>query len=104
VLAQLHHFDRRPHRPAIYLAGFTGNNRLPPAMPVRDHRGIDRNLRSFALDRQQEHANLQGVYGSDGTRTRDLRRDRPVLVFPGSAGVGGDYWREQGFSTLALRG
>jgi hypothetical protein len=22
-------------------------------------------------------------YGSDGTRTRDLRRDRPVLVVPG---------------------
>jgi hypothetical protein len=28
--------------------------------------------------------NLQDVfYGSDGTRTRDLRRDRPVLVVPG---------------------
>jgi hypothetical protein len=24
------------------------------------------------------HADLQGIYGSDGTRTRDLRRDRPA--------------------------
>jgi Phage integrase family len=28
--------------------------------------------------------------GSDGTRTRDLRRDRPVVLLPGWAGVGGD--------------
>ena len=28
-------------------------------------------------------AALQGVYGSDGTRTRDLRRDRPVMAPPG---------------------
>ena len=40
---------------------------------------------------------LQDFYGSDGTRTRDLRRDRPVLVFPGWAEVGGDSGREQGF-------
>jgi hypothetical protein len=30
-----------------------------------------------------EHAHLQDVFsGSDGTRTRDLRRDRPVLALP----------------------
>jgi hypothetical protein len=29
------------------------------------------------------YANLQGFYGSDGTRTRDLRRDRPVMALPG---------------------
>jgi hypothetical protein len=29
-----------------------------------------------------EDADLQGVYGSDGTRTRDLRRDRPVMALP----------------------
>src|SRR5687767_9417082 len=33
---------------------------------------------------------LQALYGSDGTRTRDLRRDRPVMLLPGWAGVGGD--------------
>jgi hypothetical protein len=36
-------------------------------------------------------------YGSDGTRTRDLRRDRPVMVARGWAGIGGDWPREQGF-------
>jgi len=31
-----------------------------------------------------KESDLQDVfYGSDGTRTRDLRRDRPVLVVPG---------------------
>src|SRR5215216_142995 len=43
-------------------------------------------------------------YGSDGTRTRDLRRDRPVMALPGCAGIGGDYRHEKGFSTLVLRG
>src|SRR5919106_5770464 len=28
--------------------------------------------------------------GSDGTRTRDLRRDRPVMVAPGLAAISGD--------------
>jgi len=41
--------------------------------------------------------------GSDGTRTRDLRRDRPVLVYPGRAGVGGDFQDEQHFSPVDLR-
>jgi hypothetical protein len=35
--------------------------------------------------------------GSDGTRTRDLRRDRPVLALAGSAGIGGDSVQQQGF-------
>jgi hypothetical protein len=39
----------------------------------------------------------RGFYGSDGTRTRDLRRDRPVLVVPGWAGIGGDSRPERGF-------
>jgi hypothetical protein len=29
------------------------------------------------------YADLQDFYGSDGTRTRDLRRDSPVMVVPG---------------------
>src|SRR6058998_357555 len=41
--------------------------------------------------------------GSDGARTRDLRRDRPVMALPGWAGIGGDYRREQGLSTVTLR-
>ncbi len=42
--------------------------------------------------------------GSDGTRTRDLRRDSPVLVVPVWAGIGGDYRCQQGFPTVVLRG
>ena len=39
-----------------------------------------------------------------GTRTRDLRRDRPVLLFPGLAGIGGDFLCEQEFLDLVLPG
>jgi hypothetical protein len=40
-------------------------------------------------------------YGSDGTRTRDRRRDRPVLALAGCAGIGGDYRRDQVFRLWA---
>ena len=42
--------------------------------------------------------------GSDGTRTGDLRRDRPVMARPDGAGIGGDSRREQGLSAVVLRG
>jgi pimeloyl-ACP methyl ester carboxylesterase len=42
--------------------------------------------------------------GSDGTRTRDLRRDRPVLLLPGWAGLRGVFSHEQDVSPLGLRG
>jgi hypothetical protein len=63
---------------------------------------IDR--RSFAPRRATEHADLQGLYGSDGTRTRDLRRDRPVMALAGCAGIGGDSRHEQALSIVPLRG
>jgi hypothetical protein len=69
----------RSCRPAIHLAGIAGKNRLLPAIAVRDVRWIDRDRRSFAPDQSTKHADLQGFYGSDGTRTRDLRRDRPAF-------------------------
>ena len=43
-------------------------------------------------------------YGSDGTRTRDLRRDRPVLPLAGCAGIGEDSPQEQGPSDPAAAG
>src|SRR6266540_2036704 len=47
---------------------------------LREECGIERSRRSFAPDRTTKEGNLQDVfYGSDGTRTRDLRRDRPLL-------------------------
>jgi len=61
--------------------------------------------RSFTPILATKHANLQDVFsGSDGTRTRDLRRDRPVLPLADWAGIGGDSPREQGVSLLAWRG
>jgi hypothetical protein len=40
--------------------------------------------RSIAPQRETKDADRQGVfYVSDGTRTRDLRRDRPVLALAG---------------------
>jgi len=47
---------------------------------VRDVRGMRRSRRSFAPSQATKEADLQDFYGSDGTRTRDLRRDRPTIV------------------------
>jgi hypothetical protein len=75
------------------------------SLPRAGLSGSRRNLRALHLrpDGRQvdDPANRDG---SDGTRTRDLRRDRPVLVHRGSPGVGGDYPREQCFSRDFLRG
>jgi len=43
---------------------------------VRDRRGIHGSPRSFMPTRTTKDTELQVLYGSDGTRTRDLRRDR----------------------------
>jgi hypothetical protein len=45
---------------------------------VRDERGMTRSRRPIRL-RLMRKGDLQGLYGSDGTRTRDLRRDRPAF-------------------------
>jgi hypothetical protein len=47
-----------------------------PAGCTRDEAETDGRLR---LSRQHNMAILQEIYGSDGTRTRDLRRDRPAF-------------------------
>ena len=48
-------------------------------IPARDLRGMKRSRRSLC----QIHLLIcRASTGSDGTRTRDLRRDRPVLVVP----------------------
>src|SRR5919106_1741398 len=67
-------------------AGATGcgDYRLQPALwgnsrpnPARDLRGMEESRRSSAPRKTTKDADLQVSYGSDGTRTRDLRRDRP---------------------------
>jgi hypothetical protein len=59
-----------------FLRGLQADSRAGCA---RDERG---GRRSITPSRATKDANLQVCYGSDGTRTRDLRRDRPVLVVP----------------------
>ena len=46
---------------------------------------------------------LQGLYGSDGTRTRDLRRDRPVRAQPLRLARTPNYRLEQAFRTASTR-
>jgi hypothetical protein len=40
---------------------------------------MKRSRRSFCAEPATENADLQDFSGSDGTRTRDLRRDRPAF-------------------------
>jgi hypothetical protein len=44
--------------------------------------------REPAVDMSNTSIRLQDFYGSDGTGTRDLRRDRPVSSLRGWAGIG----------------
>jgi hypothetical protein len=75
-------FDRRSFRPVIHAAAISGYDRLSAGIRVRDMRGMIRSRRSFAPAQATKEAVLQVLYGSDGTRTRDLRRDRPVMALP----------------------
>jgi hypothetical protein len=96
--------DLRSSWPDRSFAGISGYDRLCAGIPVRDLRGMKTSRRSSAPNPATKHADLQGLYGSDGTRTRDLRRDRPVTAFRGRPRLCGDSWREQGFSSVLLRG
>ena len=67
---------------------------IPASKPffrhLRDERGIERSRRSVAPEWATKLPDLQDVfYGSDGTRTRDLRRDRPSpgTTTPGDGGA-----------------
>ena len=87
--------------------GVTGSSPVPPinnrCKTVLSVYNIGDAVRSMATSahRSSDAGTLRD--GSDETRTRDLRRDRPVLVPPGSPGIGGDLIREQGFSPGDLR-
>jgi hypothetical protein len=75
--------DRRSPWPVILLRGL-------PARRGALRRFQDDSGAGFARDDEEaggryvkDRYDLQGFYGSDGTRTRDLRRDRPVLALAG---------------------
>jgi hypothetical protein len=72
-------------RPPVMRTGTPLRELAAPAgcrrgFPVRDVHGMDGSRWSFAPKQTTRDADLQGFYGSDGTRTRDLRRDRPNQV------------------------
>jgi hypothetical protein len=82
--------------PALCRAG------VEPGTRLRDQRGNDREAGGRVRQiRQQKRPICRDFYGSDGTRTRDLRRDRPVMISPGWAEIGGDYRRDQVFRLWA---
>src|SRR5919198_2871601 len=86
-----------------------------PVIPFRGLAARPGSLRQFQADSRAGSArdekkpavvmsntciDLQDFYGSDGTRTRDLRRDRPVMVFPCWAGI----WCASGAFRQSLAG
>jgi hypothetical protein len=69
--------DVRPPGRSFALRGSADLSGPDPPLPVRDERGMTRSRRSYRSGLARKHLDLQVLYGSDGTRTRDLRRDRP---------------------------
>jgi hypothetical protein len=63
---------RRPGRSSA-LRGSAALSGADPPLPVRDERGMTRSRRSYRSGLARKHPDLQVLYGSDGTRTRDLR-------------------------------
>jgi hypothetical protein len=104
----------RPHLEARAGSGETSASRRNALRPrlarARHHprRQTERTippLLQTADELAKRRATKRGVVsGSDGTRTRDLRRDRPVTALPGYAGMCGDSRREQALRPLGLRG
>ena len=74
------HAGRMPGDLAGHLT--CGDLRLQAGLAGHFRRGMRRSPRSTELTSTEKDADLQVFYGSDRTRTRDLRRDRPVLVVP----------------------
>jgi hypothetical protein len=72
--------DARRCRRSSFLRGLPASGGSERLFPARDERGMKRSRRSFCAEPATENADLQDFSGSDGTRTRDLRRDRPARL------------------------
>jgi len=75
--------DLRPPRPVILLGGLPATAGSLRRFQADSRAGSARDAEKPAVVMSNTYADLQVFYGSDGTRTRDLRRDRPVMVLPG---------------------
>ena len=89
--------DRRSLRPVILLRGLAATAGFLRRFQADSRAGSARDAEKPAVVMSNTYTDLQDFYGSDGTRTRDLRRDRPVSVVPGSPRGGGDSRRKQAF-------
>jgi hypothetical protein len=65
------------------VAGITGSDRPSPGIPVRDMCSMNWRPAVVCASIGNKTCRFAGLsyrnYGSDGTRTRDLRRDRPAF-------------------------
>src|SRR5947208_11823679 len=64
-------------------AGFPATAASLRGFPADSRAGSARDGKKPAVVTSNTSIDLQGFYGSDGTRTRDLRRDRPVMALAG---------------------
>ena len=70
--------DARRCGRSSFLRGLPASGGSERLFPARDERGMNEAGGRFAPSRQQEVEICRTFSGSDGTRTRDLRRDRLV--------------------------
>src|SRR6266536_1668969 len=68
--------DLRLVRPVILLRGLPATAGSLRRFQADSHAGSARDEKKPAVVMSNTYADLQHFYGSDGTRTRDLRRDR----------------------------
>jgi hypothetical protein len=87
-----------PGRPS---PGITGSGRFLAAISGRFSCGICAGCEQTGGRYGNTYADSQDFYGSDGTRTRDLRRDRPVLALTGWLGISGHSLCERDVSPVA---
>ncbi len=72
--------DLRLPRPVILLRGFPAIGGSLRRFQADSRAGSARDEKKPAVVMSITSTDLQDFYGSDGTRTRDLRRDRPVMA------------------------
>jgi hypothetical protein len=68
--------DRRLSWPVILFRGLAARSGSLRRFQADSRAGSARDEKKPAVDMSNTSTDLQGFYGSDGTRTRDLRRDR----------------------------
>jgi hypothetical protein len=70
--------DLRPTWPVIHVRGLPAASGTLRRFQVDSRAGYARDEKKPAVVMSNTSSDLQEFYGSDGTRTRDLRRDRPI--------------------------